>query len=263
MLRFIHITDTHIHTDESYILPYARYAPIVGARQLVTQVNALGFTPDFILHTGDIAYDPVPEVYPTIKDLFGGLKAPVYYIAGNHDHRETVQTLLMRRDELQVYPHYELDIKGVQCVFVDSNASEVMPHGRVSEEQLEWLDALCASDDDRPMMIAVHHNPLAVGVPWMDTHMKIENGEEFHAIVRQARDRLGGVFHGHIHQEYDVLRDGVLYSSGASPWCAFKAEPHEASTQFLADPQATAGFSVVTITPQQTTVRRHQFTVQV
>lgn len=262
MLRFVHISDTHITTDEGYIKPYARYTPLHGARALIDALNALPFTPDFFLHTGDIAYDPDERVYPFIRELFSALKAPVYYIAGNHDDRQAMQTELMRRDALQKYPHYELELGGVQCVFVDSNATDNVPRGRISDEQLEWLDALCARDDERPLMIAVHHNPLAVGVAWMDATMCIENGEDFHAIVRQARDRLRGVFHGHIHQNYDVFRDGVLYSAAASSWCAFQAHPGVVwDGTITPDHNTPPGYSVVTITPEQTTVRRHAFRV--
>jgi 3',5'-cyclic-AMP phosphodiesterase len=135
-------------------------------------------------------------------------------------------------------------------------------HGRVSEEQLDWLDTLCSANDDRPMMIAVHHNVLPCGVPWLDEKMNIENGEEFHEIVRQARDRLRGVFHGHIHQNVDMLRDGVLYSACTSPWGRFQAYPDATSTSILDDSESLPGFSVVSITDNHTYIRRHTYPLE-
>jgi Icc protein len=263
MLTFVHISDTHITFDEHYTQPYASYPPLLGARRLVEAVNALPFTPDFILHTGDIAYDPFPEVYPGIAALFEQFKAPVWYVAGNHDDRAAVQTVLQGVRDPLPFPYSEREINGVQVLLVDSNAVEPyeQPAGRVSDEQIAWLDAKCSADDDRPLVIAVHHNVVPVGVRWFDEFMGMRNGEAFHAAVRQARDRLRGVFHGHVHQAFDVLRDGVLYSAGSSSWCGFLGYPLSDFNAVIADPGFQPGFSVVHVTAQRTTIRRHTFSV--
>jgi 3',5'-cyclic-AMP phosphodiesterase len=262
MLRFVHLSDTHISPDEQYRHPIISLNPLKATHALIKQLQQLPFVPDFYLHTGDIAYDPDPEVYPMIRDLFSQLPAPMYYVAGNHDDRTAVQTELMLKDDLIPYPFYEIELNGVQMVFVDSNSPASVYHGRVSEEQLDWLDTLCSANDDRPMMIAVHHNVLPCGVPWLDEKMNIENGEEFHEIVRQARDRLRGVFHGHIHQNVDMLRDGVLYSACTSPWGRFQAYPDATSTSILDDSESLPGFSVVSITDNHTYIRRHTYPLE-
>lgn len=261
MLTFVHISDTHVHPSEGYRRPYAAIPPIKGTKALIQQINALPFTPDFVLHTGDIAYDPDESVYPFIQTLFSEIRVPIHYLAGNHDHRHAMQTVLQGMTPPQENPYSTFEQNGVQIVFLDSNAPADPPRGRIPEEQLDWLDAICSSDDDRPLMIAVHHNPIECDVEWMDSFMKIENGETFHAIVRQARDRLRGVFHGHIHQEMDVFRDGVLYSSAMSPWCSFMSHPNMRGLGIVPDTHAQAGFSVVSITPERTTIRRHAFNV--
>lgn len=262
MLTFVHISDTHIAPDDRVDTPYTQAKPLAGARALVAAINALPLHVDCVIHTGDVAYDPEEAFYDEVREVLGALRMPIYYIAGNHDDRTTLQTALMRRDDLQAYPHYELDLGGVQAVFVDSNAPATLPAGRVSDDQLEWLNEICTSDDLRPLLIAVHHNVVACGVPWLDSWMRMENGDVFHSIVRQARDRLCGVFHGHIHQSMDVLRDGVLYSAAASSWCQFMSYPTPENTDVLPDSLAQAGFSVVHISAEgTTTIRRHVFAV--
>jgi Icc protein len=259
VLRFVHLSDTHITFDPAYEKPYARRHPLASAQALIDQVKNLPFTPDFILHTGDIAYDPYPELYPQIQQMFAALPAPVIWLAGNHDDRLAVQTTLAGSDTPQQHPFHDLEINGVQLILVDSNANapQDVPRGLVPEAQMEWLDTLCAADDDRPLVIAVHHNVVRAGVPWLDDYMRIQNGDELHAIIRQARDRLRGVFHGHIHQNLDVLQDGVLYSAAASSWCGFMAYPIPENDQVTPDFAMNPGFSVVTITPDRTTIRRH------
>lgn len=265
LLRFVHISDTHINSDTDYIKDYAPYTPLVGAEALVKAVNALPFTPDFILHTGDVAFDPVPEVYPFVADTLNKLNAPVHYLVGNHDDNALLQTAIMGRAEADVIAnlHYEFEHNGVQIVCVDSNdAAAEVPSGLFPSAQLEWLDTICAADDDRPLVIATHHNVIPVGVPWLDNWMRAKNGDEFHAIVRQARDRLRGVFHGHIHQNIDAYQDGVLYSAAASSWCQFMSYPMIENDRVSSDFATPPGFSVVTITENRTYIRRHMFTVE-
>lgn len=261
LLRFVHISDTHITPDINYSTPYASYPPLLGMQKLIQEVNALPFTPDFILHTGDVAYDPVPEVYPTVRDLMAQFKAPVYYVAGNHDSSAALQQVVMQHDPLLPHLHGDYAIRGVQLICVDSNGPAQVPAGNIPPQQLTWLEKLCAADDTRPLLIAVHHNIVPCGVPWLDDFMRTNNGEAFHEIVVKAKHRLRGVFHGHIHQPIDIVRDGVLYSAAASPWCQFGAFPMPDNIAVTADPIAQPGFSVVTITPEQTYIRRHTFTI--
>jgi Icc protein len=262
LLRFAHISDTHITPDLTYSKPYAQYPPLVGAQALVKAINALPVELDFILHTGDVIYDPFPEVYATAQALFEPLKAPLYYVAGNHDDLEGIQKHLMDWDDIQDYPYYEVDIDGVQLVVVDSNAPAESPAGNVSADQLEWLNAICTDDSDtRPLIIATHHQPLPSGTPWLDDWMRMENGEVFHGIVAQAHHRLRGVFHGHIHQQTQTFRDGVLYSSVGSPWCQFFSVTMPHNDTVIPDFASKPSFNIVTLTSEQTFIKQYSFDV--
>ncbi len=74
MLRFVHISDTHINPDPQYGVYDGRPSTVEAARALVAEINALPFTPDFVLHTGDVAYDPDPDAYETCLDILSGIK---------------------------------------------------------------------------------------------------------------------------------------------------------------------------------------------
>ena len=265
-LHFVQITDTHINPDRSYIKDYAQYTPMIGVDALIKELNSLPFQPDFILHTGDVAYDPFPEAYEAVKEAMSQIQVPIYYLAGNHDDSKAIQSVLMGIDEPKEYLYYDFEAKGVHFVCLDSNGphqEENPPAGTVTQEQLDWLDEICSSDDERPLVIAVHHNAIPVQVPWLDGWMRMENGEEFHAIVRQARDRLQGVFYGHIHQNYQTLQDGVLYVSGGSSWCQFISYPMPENKMHITDAHTLPSFNIVTITDTTLSVNRHSFTVDV
>lgn len=261
VLRFVHISDTHISHDPTYSLPEAKHTPAEAARALVEAINNLPFAPDFVMHTGDVAYDPVPRAYKAARDILKQIKYPVYYLSGNHDHCESLQKIVVGRDEVKLPYDYEFEVKGVQIVCVDSNAPAKPPAGAVTAEQLAWLSKL-ASDktDTRPMLVMVHHNVLPTGVPWWDDFMRMTNGEDFHRALLPAQPRLRGVFHGHVHQGVDIFRDGILYSSVVSSWYQIHSWPGQTDT--LGDFDNKPGYNVVTVTPQQTFIRRHHFEVE-
>lgn len=257
LLTFIHISDTHLNPDRDYI-GYGDFPPLAGAEALVESIQNLPFQADLILHTGDVVYDPDPSAYDKVKDLFAPFEMPIYYIAGNHDDNDGLQQHLMGQDAIPNL-HYAFEKNGVQFVCVDSNGPAEVPAGYVPDEQLTWLEQLCTADDQRPLVIAIHHNPIPVGVPWLDDWMRMTNGLDFHEVVKKARDRLVGVFHGHIHQNTTVYRDGILYSAATSSWTQLHAYPD--MTHTTRDNVAHPGYSVVTIKPKQSFIRRHFFEV--
>lgn len=256
-LTFVHISDTHIHPDPFYTKSYADVTPHAGALALVDELNNLPFEPDFVLHTGDVAYDPDPGAYRACLSLMQQIKYPIYYVAGNHDHSPSLQRLMLDREEPLSTLHYAFEANGIQVVCVDSNGPADPPAGYIVDEQLEWLSGLCNAEDERPMIIAVHHNVLDVGVPWLDNYMGVRNGEMFHEAILPARRRIRGVFFGHVHQNLDIVRDGIMYSSCLSSWTQFQAYP--GLVQTTSDKGAEPGYSMVTVTQDQTFIRRCRF----
>ena len=257
LLTFVHITDTHIPTDAQTTLTDVDIPPYEGALRLVEAVNALPITPDFVLHTGDVAYNPEPNAYENPREILGRLRFPVYYVSGNHDGSMDLQRAMLSSDEPMPQLHYTFEHSGVQFAIVDSNGPAEPPRGYLTESQLEFLQGICNADDPRPLVIATHHNPVKVGIPWMDEFMGMQNGELFHQAILPARDRLRGVFFGHVHQDLTIYRDGILYCSTVSSWRQLHAWPGQEGT--VEDQGAEPGFSVVTISRDQTFIRRHRY----
>jgi hypothetical protein len=99
---------------------------------------------------------------------------------------------------------------------------------------------------------------LPLAVPWMD-EVGLLNGADLHQLLCKLRGRLRGVFYGHVHQGFDRLQDGILYSSAASAWCQFAAWPGAAQPRL--DTRAQPGFSIVTLSKEHTTIRRQHYRI--
>ena len=244
MPRFIHISDTHLHTDANYLEEGAVYSSQVVLRALIDALRNSPYQPDFVLHTGDVVYRATPEAYQQIQEAMSQLGYPVYYVPGNLDDAALMPAT----------PFYEVEIAGLQLVCLDSNDPDKPPYrGCISREQLEWLDTLCSQPDDRPLIVALHHLPLALGVAWLDNSMSLSNGDQLHRILLKARSRLKGVFHGHIHQKMTVVRDGMLYSCVSSG--PFQFHGYAGMSPFQTEVNGQPNYSVVTVTPGQVFVR--------
>jgi 3',5'-cyclic-AMP phosphodiesterase len=268
LLHFVHISDTHLLApgrvkDFTGIQPelalYAQqvtalpYHTMTAVEALMQQINALPLKIDFVLHTGDVAGEDNSDYEPFVQ-VFRQINVPVIFAPGNHD-READMTSLYRREPESVY---EYDISGIQIVCLDSSRAEVRDAGWLDEQALNRLEVICASEDERPLLVAVHHHPIPIGVVWLDA-LRLGNGDMLHQILLQARHRLRGVFCGHIHHSVDIVKDGILYSSVASAAYQFVGWPGclQASLDLAADP----GFNLVTITRDQTLVRHHRYRI--
>ena len=49
-------------------------------------INNLGYTPDFVIHTGDLTHLSTPDQFDQVKQMMSGLKTPhVFTVPGEHD----------------------------------------------------------------------------------------------------------------------------------------------------------------------------------
>ena len=94
----------------------------------------------------------------------------------------------------------------------------------------------------------------------MDANMLVVNGGELHEILRPARERIKGVFHGHIHQSLQIMKDGICYTAVPSTYSQFTAWPTDETA--VRDPDYLPSYNFVQYLPDgQTIVHQHTFPV--
>lgn len=259
LVNFVHISDTHVHSDPQFTGPHIDFTSRHGVNMLVDAINALPFTVDFVLHTGDVMTDPTEErEYMVARYMLGAIKAPVYYLSGNHDKPRFIQSVLMERTPDAVTPSldYAFEVNGVQVIALDSSVDEPNTHhGLLTEAQLHWLETQLDPADTRPLVVGVHHHPIPLLAPWLD-NIVLVNGLDLHERLLPVKDRLRGVFYGHIHENICTVRDGISYYSVLSGW--FQTRTHYGQRQPANDPLHEPGFNVVTLTAEDTFVRRYR-----
>jgi 3',5'-cyclic AMP phosphodiesterase CpdA len=133
----------------------------------VASVQALELTPDAVLVSGDLADHAVDVEYEKVRELLEPLGAPLYVLPGNHDDR-----LALRRhfdvpgaDSQPV--QYAVDFGPLRLVVLDSTRTGE-PHGELDADRLSWLQTTLAANPGTPTLLALHHPPLATGIPVFD-----------------------------------------------------------------------------------------------
>ena len=258
MVHFVHISDTHIGPTPDFTLGDVQTLPAL--ERVVARVNALPVRLDFVMHTGDVAANPSPEAYRLAAEVMGRLSAPVYYVTGNHDRSRDIRAYLSMGPKADLVEGeetlaYRFDVRGHRMIVLDGRGPDAIdPHGLLPEAQLEALRQEVAQGD-LPLTVFIHFPPVALHSPWLDRDMLLLNGTDLHRALVAGRDRLRGVFFGHVHRGMQVFRDGVLYSSVGSTFCQFTAWPGDEKPGFEAD--GPGCFNFVTLTPEGFVVKAH------
>ncbi|MDC0275766.1 metallophosphoesterase [bacterium] len=238
--HIIHISDTHFGPEREFTV---RGAPVLERSQrLVTEINALPFTPDAIVHTGDVVNDPDEAAYKIAKDVFSDLSVPVYYATGNHDDvmmmREHLDfgalDLLVPESEHRLC--YRAQIGAIEAIVLDAKVlPEEGPHGFLPQNQLDALSTSIAGSD-RPFAVFIHFPARPIGAKWIDENLPVKNGDALHSILKSApKNKFLGMFFGHLHRGMQIYDEGILYSAVSSPACQFTAGPDEEGCGFLPD----------------------------
>lgn len=253
-LRFVHFSDTHISTDPDWE-SHGHYA-LDNAQAVVNFLsNKLPFVPDLFLHTGDVVFDPYPEAYPTARDVLKPLPAPVYYVRGNHDDpsgmRQYLETVPSGAGKLD----YDFVVNGFHFMVLDTFGF-TPTLGILEDEQLGWLQQTLKHSTADSIIIAIHHLPTVTGIPSLDERMILTNHDAFFDTLRPYRERIRGIFFGHVHRQTMFYRDGILCSSVPSTWFQLQYFP-ETGYEFMPDPDARPGFNIVTVTPDQVWITHH------
>jgi 3',5'-cyclic-AMP phosphodiesterase len=156
--------------------------------------------PDAVIAKGDVTGQGTASEMATFDQIFQGL--PLHLVYGNHD--------VSSRSELGPRPATEmLDVAGARLALLDTSIP-AETGGRVSEEQLAWLDDL--GNDDSTAILVFGHHPLfdhasfTAGINAEDSARLLE--------LFARRPALVGYFAGHTHR--NLVRR--MPKTGHVPW---------------------------------------------
>ncbi|MGM0936595.1 MAG: 3',5'-cyclic-AMP phosphodiesterase [Pseudomonadota bacterium] len=217
VVRILQITDTHLFADTANTLlgvnTHQSYHAVLDA---ILQQN---LPIDLIVATGDLVQDQSPQAYQHFAQGIELIPAPCVWLPGNHDYQPAMVN--------------SLKLAGISCakeiligsewqiLMLDSQLQDV-PHGELSEQQLEWMKKCLDSQPQRTTLIMLHHHPLPSGCTWLDQH-SLRNSHML-AEYLKGYPQVKAMLCGHIHQEMDEYWNGIRLLATPSTCVQFK--PH-------------------------------------
>lgn len=226
-VRILQITDTHLFAGETDTLlginTLRSYHAVLDA--IVKQQ----LPADLIVATGDLVQDQSTRAYQRFTDGIARLPAPCVWLPGNHDYQPSMAQELAAAG---ISPSKQVLLGDQwQILLLDSQVQSV-PHGELSDDQLIWLDNCLAQQPDRHTVVMLHHHPLASGCTWLDQH-SLRNSHMLAEVLARYQN-IEGILCGHIHQDLDVMWNGIRMLATPSTCVQFK--PH--CTNFTLDTAA-------------------------
>ncbi|AWC92804.1 TPA: 3',5'-cyclic-AMP phosphodiesterase [Morganella morganii subsp. morganii] len=226
-VRILQITDTHLFAGETDTLlginTLSSYHAVLDA--IVKQQ----LPADLIVATGDLVQDQSTRAYQRFTDGIARLPAPCVWLPGNHDYQPSMAQELAAAG---ISPSKQVLLGDQwQILLLDSQVQSV-PHGELSDDQLIWLDNCLAQQPDRHTVVMLHHHPLASGCTWLDQH-SLRNSHMLAEVLTRYQN-IEGILCGHIHQDLDVMWNGIRMLATPSTCVQFK--PH--CTNFTLDTAA-------------------------
>lgn len=179
--------------------------PEVMNRAVIADIEAI--SPDAVVAKGDLTTHGIREEYDAFLAHYGAAFGDrLLHVRGNHD-AYAGETFAADAPVAHVLP-------GVVLAVLDTVIPTDTP-GRVTADQLEWLDDLAATAD-RPVLVFGHHHvwsPDSNHRP--DTYFGI-NPDDSECLVEVVarRPAIAGYFAGHTHRN----RVRHIGATGAVPW---------------------------------------------
>lgn len=164
--------------------------PEVMNRGVIEAIDAI--TPAAVVAKGDLTDVGREDEYAAFLRAYGHFGARLHHIRGNHD--------AMTTDTIAAHGPFAVGLPGVTLAVLDT----VRPgtdRGRLSPEQVDWLDAL-ARDAAVPVLVFGHHQPWDPASANRDPDYFGINPDDSDALCRviAAREAIAGFFAGHTHR---------------------------------------------------------------
>ncbi len=222
--RLAQISDCHLSAS-----PDKPYRGLSADAGLVAVIKAVAnWRADALMLTGDLSEDGSEASYQRLAALIEPLDIPVCALPGNHD----VPELMQRYFPQGPYDGAIVQQAGSWKLLLLNSARPGRIDGSIDADDLQRVDQVLAGKS--PALLALHHQPLPIGSPWIDKYMLDEPEDLLSGVA--AHEQIKVVVWGHVHQAFDQQIGNARFMS--APSTAANSLP--ASEKFTLDPDGPA-----------------------
>lgn len=201
-MRLLQLSDSHLLADPMAQcrgrLPQLQLGEALLQARLA--LGRIAGSADLLLISGDLCHDESWQGYAILRDLLIDLQRDqgirIALLPGNHDHPQLLRAVLGRHGAVA-----PMLVTGTAAdlVLLDSHRPGC-DAGWLGTEQLLWLQRVLAERRAAPLLVALHHPPVAIGDPDFDA-IALRDGPALLDLLQPESD-LRAVLFGHIHQHW-------------------------------------------------------------
>lgn len=207
MAKLIQVTDLHLGETPQSVLAGIR--PLDSFKAVLNAINDFGRGDDLLLLSGDLSGTSSAESYTMLNQLLQDYSKQAVWLPGNHDNVE-----LMKK-HLVSYPPCPVSELGNWGILTLDSSQSGTPVGHIRDEELRLVDDRLNQLTGKPILVTMHHCPIALGCQWLDKQ-RVNNPDGLYDLLA-SHDDVKLVVTGHVHQQYDGLwRNLPLYTTPSS-----------------------------------------------
>ena len=239
MMKIVQITDIHLLSNEAdTIYGINVYSSLIKIVESISKIKDV----DCIIITGDIANNGDYNAYISIDKLFRVVKAPVYWLQGNHDFSEVMLQVSTR---VNIKADKSFKIKNTKFILLQSvmrdedDLSLNKGRGYLFNYEMSFLKRELDENNYDNCVIALHHPPI-LSNSWADRRI-LDNRKEFIELIEKY-SKVKLVLYGHQHIAQQKIINGIFYIS--SPPTSFHYDPNGEKFSLLDNNQ---GFGIISL----------------
>jgi 3',5'-cyclic-AMP phosphodiesterase len=192
-MHVAHLSDPHLTTGT------LGGQPAAGLLWTLQRVLALDPRPDCVVVTGDLTDHGQPGEYQAFRELVEDFPLPLHLGLGNHDDRDAALEAFGGSRFLAggTSTCYVVDYPRASVVMLDSSQPGTAA-GRLDGGALGWLAATLDQRPEVPTLICLHHPPIPVGIPLLDS-IRLDDSAALASILEPRRQPIK-LLAGHVHR---------------------------------------------------------------
>jgi 3',5'-cyclic-AMP phosphodiesterase len=234
----VQLSDLHVGADWGDGDSEARLAAAVES------VRALEPKPDGVLISGDLADHAADAEYELVRELLAPLEAPLYVLPGNHDDRAALRRHFGVPGAGAEPVQYAVDLGPLRLVVLDTKR-EGEDRGELDASRLAWLEGTLAAAPDAPTLVALHHAPVATGIPGFDKLALPPEDRRALGSVVQAHRQVRRIVAGHAHRTMSAELAGRTVLVIPSTYVQARLDLRTKEVQFSTEPRGFAVHSLL------------------
>jgi 3',5'-cyclic AMP phosphodiesterase CpdA len=208
-LRFAQISDSHLgFTGTANANVTDTFTEAIG------QINNLGYTPDFVIHTGDLTHLATPEQFDQVKQMMTEINTPhIFTVPGEHDSIDDGGQKYLKAfgSGTRGDGWYSFDTAGVHVIGL-VNTLNMKKLGHLGTDQLGFIQKDVAPLTSDTPIVVFSHIPLFAMYPdwgW---------GTDDAAQALSYLQRFASVtcLNGHVHQLFSKMEGNITFHSGTT-----------------------------------------------